>query len=41
MEELWGGNTLLWKKNGIKIKENIADFCGFGKCVLENGVEAL
>lgn len=41
MEELWGGNTLLWKKNGIKIKENIADFCGFGKCVSENGVEAL
>lgn len=40
VEELWAGNTLLWKKGNI-IKENVADFCGFEKIVSENGTEAL
>ena len=38
---MWGGNTLLWKKNGIKIKENLASFCGFSKSVTKNGAELL
>lgn len=41
VEELWGGNTLLWKKNGVKIRENVANFCGFSKSVSQNGAELL
>lgn len=40
VEELWDGDTLLWKK-GYIIKENIAQFCGYSKCVSENGTEVL
>lgn len=38
---MWAGNTLLWKKNGIRIKENIASFCGFSKSVTRSGAELL
>lgn len=41
VEELWDGDTLLWKKNGVKIRENVANFCGFSKSVSQNGAELL
>ena len=28
---MWGGNTLLWKKNGIKIKEFLPEYEKYGK----------
>lgn len=39
--QVWGGGELLWEKNRIKIRRNIANFCGFSKCVSENGAELL
>ena len=35
--EIWGGNTLLWKKSG-GIRKNIAEYAAFDKCTTTSGV---
>lgn len=35
--EIWGGNTLLWKKSG-GIRKNIVDYAVFDKCTTTSGV---
>lgn len=40
VEELWDGDTLLWKK-GYIVRENVANFCGQSKCTSINGTELL
>lgn len=35
--EIWGGNTLLWKKSG-GVRKNIAEYAAFDKCTTTSGV---
>lgn len=41
IDEIRGGKEIFWRRGGIRVKENIANFCGFSKCVSENGAELL
>lgn len=41
IDEIRGGKEIFWKRSRIRVRENITNFCGFSKCVSENGAELL
>lgn len=40
-DEIWGGDTLLWKKSGFSILENLRGYVANQKCISANGINML